>query len=141
MSEDKIPFGKSDKVKQNLKTIDIKGKPYVTVNERVIYFRDNYPDCGLETEWIQIDNEIAICKAIIKNSEGRIISTGTAFEKEGSSFINKTSHIENAETSAVGRALGFLNIGIDVSIASAEEVANAIKNQDKDEVKETMIKA
>ena len=129
MSEDKTPFGEGDKV-QDLKTINIKGKPYVMVNERVIYFRNNYPGYGLEIDWVQIDNEIAICKAVIKDPEGKIKSTGTAFERAGSTFINKTSHIENAETSAVGRALGFMNIGINTSIASADEVENAIKNQD-----------
>ena len=52
-----------------------------------------------------------------------------AYEKEGSTFINKTSYIENCETSAVGRALGFLGIGIDGSVASADEVKTAILNQ------------
>ena len=55
--------------------------------------------------------------------------TGIAYEKEGASFINKTSALENCETSSVGRALGFLNIGIDTSIATAEEVGNAIHQQ------------
>ena len=68
-------------------------------------------------------------KAIIKDSDGNIKSTGYAYEKEGSTFINKTSFIENAETSAVGRALGFLGIGIDAAIASADEVQNAQLNQ------------
>jgi hypothetical protein len=57
------------------------------------------------------------------------LATGYAQEKESSSFINKTSYIENCETSAVGRALGFCGFGIDVSVASYEEVANAINNQ------------
>ena len=51
--------------------------------------------------------------------------------KENSSFINKTSYIENCETSAVGRALGMAGIGIDTAVASAEEVQNAINNQNK----------
>ena len=52
-----------------------------------------------------------------------------AEEKETSSYINKTSYIENCETSAVGRALGFIGLGSENSIASLEEVANAINNQ------------
>ena len=59
----------------------------------------------------------------------RLLGTGTAYEKENSTFINKTSYIENCETSAVGRALAMCGIGIDTSIASAEEVQNAINNQ------------
>ena len=69
-------------------------------------------------------------------SNGNVLATGHASEKDGSSFINKTSALENAETSAVGRALGILGIGIDSSIASAEEVGNAVKNQTNN-IKET----
>ena len=60
-----------------------------------------------------------------------MLGTGTAYEKESSTFINKTSYIENCETSAVGRALGMAGFGIDTSVASAEEVKNAINNQTK----------
>ena len=56
--------------------------------------------------------------------------TGYAYEMVGSSQINKTSALENCETSSVGRALGFLNIGIDGSMATAEEIANAIHQQE-----------
>ena len=58
--------------------------------------------------------------------------TGVAYENEGSTYINKTSYIENCETSAVGRALGMLGIGIDVSIASADEMINEVNNQGKE---------
>lgn len=112
-----------------LKTVDIKGKPYVEVNERLKYFRENYSDYSLETELISNDNGICLMKAIIKNPDGVIKATGFAYEKENSTFINKTSYIENCETSAWGRALGNFGIGIDTSIASAEEVQNAINNQ------------
>ena len=52
---------------------------------------------------------------------------------QGSSNINKTSYVENCETSAIGRALAMLGIGIDTSIASANEVADAIAKQDSKE--------
>ena len=123
--------------KQGLSSIKIQGKDYVLVNDRVKYFRENFKGFTLQTSWLKCDEKIAICKAIVKNPEGKIYATGTAFEVAGSSFINKTSHIENAETSAVGRALGFCNIGIDVSIASAEEVLNATRKPvGKPEVKQ-----
>ena len=70
-------------------------------------------------------------KAVVRNEEGNVIGIGHAYEKENSSFINKTSYIENCETSAVGRALGMCGFGIETSIASYEEVANAIKNQEE----------
>jgi hypothetical protein len=59
-----------------------------------------------------------------------VLGVGHAYEKEDSSFINKTSYIENCETSAVGRALGMAGFGIDASICSAEELQNAVLNQD-----------
>ena len=70
-------------------------------------------------------------KASIHDEEGRLLGTGTAYEKEGSSNINKTSYIENCETSAVGRALAMCGLGIDLSVASFEEVQNAIEQQEK----------
>ena len=62
-------------------------------------------------------------------NEKVVLATGTAYEKENSTIINKTSYIENCETSAVGRALGMAGFGIDTSVASAEEVQNAIAQQ------------
>ena len=59
-----------------------------------------------------------------------LLGSGHAYEKESSSFINKTSYIENCETSAVGRALGMAGFGIDTSVCSAEELTNAINNQE-----------
>jgi len=113
-----------------MKTINIKGKEYVEVNERIKFFRKNYPGCGIRIEWLQLELDgNCCCKATITDEADRIISEGTAFERSGSTFINKTSHVENCETSAVGRALGNLGIGIDTSVASAEEVQNAIENQ------------
>jgi len=117
--------------KQGLATVSIKGKDYVMVNPRVQYFRKNFKDYTLQTTWLRIDEKMAICKAIVKTPDGKTYSTGTAMETSADSFINKTSHIENCETSAIGRALGFCDIGIDVSIASAEEVENAINSQSK----------
>ena len=120
---------------QKMKTVDIKGKAYVEVNERVKYFRsaDEYKGWSLETELLSNDNGMCIFKAIVKNEDGVVKATGHAYENEGSTFINKTSYIENCETSAVGRALGMLGIGIDTSIASSDEVANAMQNQKKPE--------
>ncbi len=111
-----------------MKTIDIKGKEYVMVNERIKEFRKLHKDGAILTEMISNENGVCIFKAMIYIGD-TVVAVGHAYEKESSSFINKTSYIENCETSAVGRALGMLGIGIDVSIASAEEVGNAVNNQ------------
>ena len=113
-----------------LKTTNIKGKEYVEVNERIRYFRETYKNGSIVTDLISDSNGVCVFKATVLLDE-TIVSTGHAYEKEGSSFINKTSYIENCETSAIGRALGVLGIGIEGSVASYEEVANAINNQDK----------
>ena len=91
-----------------------------------------YPQGQILTELLSNENGTCIFKAIVNDNEGKNLAIGTAYEKEGTSFINKTSYIENCETSAVGRALGMAGFGIDTSIASAEEVANAMQQQDDD---------
>ncbi len=114
-----------------MKTVNISGKEYVTVNERIKFFREKYPDYSLVTDLVDVNADHALIKASIVTPDGKIIAQGTAYETAGSSFINKTSHVENAETSAWGRALGNFGIGIDASVATADEVANAIKNQSR----------
>lgn len=116
-----------------MKTVNIKGKEYVEVNERVKHFVEIYGKRGwsITTELLSDVNGVCLFKATIRDENGHVMATGHAYEKESSSFINKNSYIENCETSAVGRALGFLGIGIDASIASGDEVINAINNQQK----------
>lgn len=114
---------------------------YAQVNERIKAFRMVYPQGSIRTEMISNDNGVCIFKAVVISESGIVLGTGTAYEKENSSFINKTSYIENCETSAVGRALGMAGFGIDVSVASAEEIENAIENQKNIEVSEEEAKA
>ena len=117
---------------KTIQTTDIKGKEYAEVNQRVKAFRMLYPNGAITTDIVSLNDGIVVIKATIRDEEGKTLATGYAYEKENSTFINKTSFIENCETSAVGRALGMCGIGIDVSIASYEEVANAIENQKKE---------
>ena len=114
------------------KTTNIKGKQYVEVNERVKAFRalPEFKTMSLETEIYAVDSESVIIRAVVRDEAGRIVSTGFAHEEKSSSNINRTSYIENCETSAVGRALGMLGIGIDTSIATADEVETAIAKQE-----------
>lgn len=128
-----ITYEQIENANKVLRTTPIKGKDYTEVNQRIKAFRMLFPNGCIETTLLSDDNGICKFKAVVKDDEGRILGTGTAYEKEESSFINKTSYIENCETSAVGRALGMLGIGIDTSVASCEEVQNAMKNQGKDE--------
>jgi hypothetical protein len=112
-----------------MKTIQIQGKDYVTVNERVKEFHKLYPNGSISTRILSgNEGSVTMEAKVIPNcaEQGRFF-TGLAHEVQDAGYINKTSHVENCETSAVGRALGFLGIGIDTSIASADEVDKAIE--------------
>ena len=114
------------------KTTNIRGKKYVEVNERIKFFRqeDEYKNWTLSTEFTALDSEMCVCKAIVADPSQRIVASGHAHEERSASHINKTSYVENCETSAIGRALAMMGIGIDTSIASANEVNDAIAKQE-----------
>ena len=108
--------------------VNIHGKEYQTVAYRVQVFRDKYPDYTLQTDVIFRDDDTVVMKAVIADTAGRTIATGHAEEKRNASHINKTSALENAETSAIGRCLASFGMG-GTEFATADEVANAIQQQ------------
>ena len=120
-----------------LKTINIKGKSYVQVNERLKHFRENYQHkYGLTTDILEMTDKTIVMKAIITCKEsGFVVADGTAMESKDAGFINKDSHVENCETSAWGRALGNFGIGLDSSVSSYEESANWNKQNDLKAIK------
>jgi len=115
------------------KTVDIRGKKYVEVKERVKYFRQEktFEGWTIATEFPLLSDEQCMCKAVVADTSGRVIATGHAHEIQANGNINKTSYIENCETSAIGRALAVMGIGVDDSMASAGEVSDAISQQAK----------
>lgn len=129
-----ITFNDIKKANESITTMDIKGKEYAEVNQRIKAFRMVYPMGFIHTEMASNENGVCVFRASVgfykENGDATVLGNGTAYEKESSSYINKTSYIENCETSAVGRALGMAGFGIDVSVASYEEVANAIHQQE-----------
>lgn len=114
-------------------TTNIKGKEYAAVNGRINAFRRLFPQGFITTEIVSLDAGVVVMKAscgYYEDGQAVVLGTGMAYEREGSSNINKTSYIENCETSAVGRALGMAGLGINTAVASSEEVQNAIKQQE-----------
>jgi len=107
--------------------VKIHGKEYYTVVERINILHDktegNY---SINTSLERYENGIVIIKATLTFNNNTY--TGHAYEKEGSSQINKTSALENCETSAIGRALASAGFG-GTEFASANEVENAIHQQ------------
>lgn len=110
--------------------VTIHGREYETVALRVKKFREKYPNWTLETEIVDRGEDVVVLKASISDDTGRLIATGHAEEHRKASQINRTSALENAETSAIGRALAALGLG-GTEFASAEEVANAVHQQKK----------
>ena len=113
-------------------TVEIHGKLYKTVALRVQEFRSDHPDWSIESKLLSSADLVQI-KTTIKDHEGRPVATGHAEELRGSSNILKTSAVETCETSSWGRALSALGYG-GTSIASAEELANALAQQKESEL-------
>lgn len=114
--------------KKDSGVVNIHGKEYQTVALRVKNFREKHPDFTLSTEIVSRDAEVVVMKALIADEKGRVLATGHSEEKRASSQINRTSALENAETSAIGRALAAFGLG-GTEFATADEVANAIGQQ------------
>lgn len=114
--------------KLNDKAINIKGKQYVLISDRVLAFNENYPNGSISTELVsQASDDLVVIKATVLpdyNYPQRIF-TGYSQATWGDGVVNKTAALENCETSAVGRALGFMGIGVIDSIASVDEINKA----------------
>lgn len=123
-----VTYEQIEKANNETVKTDIKGKNYAQVSERVKAFRKVYPQGSIETCIEEIKDDYVRIYAVAKNENGIVIATGRASEtKEQKSGmnVNLTSMIENCETSAVGRALGFAGFGIDNGIASEDEIKRA----------------
>lgn len=107
-----------EQVNKEIKTTDVKGNEYAEVKERVIAYRKLYPQGVICTELTFTENYV-LCEAKATNENGTVIANGHARE-----LLNKAFAVENAETSAIGRALGFMGLGINTAIASKEDMEN-----------------
>lgn len=120
------------------KAVNIQGKKYVLVADRVIYFNENYPKGQITTELLSpvadvgVAGKTIVVRATVQPDTGRTF-TGYSQAVVGAGYINKTSALENAETSAVGRALAMLGIGVIDSVASVDEIGKAKAQQGTDE--------
>lgn len=103
MSEEKATYKPTDKM------IRLSGKEYLQVADRIVWFRNDYPEATIETQIVSIDEESgsAIFRARITTGKGGVAeATGDETKKDfPQGWIGK------AETKAVGRALGYLGYG------------------------------
>ena len=127
-----------EKVNQEIKKTDIKGKQYAEVSERILAFRKLNPNGKIITEIIdKTENDVTI-KAIVCDENKEILATGYANEvKKG--LVNSISMLENCETSAIGRALGFCGFGIDNGIASGQDMQKVEEFKKKNKKEEIYI--
>lgn len=126
-----FPIERKDK-----KTGKVEVKMYAPVNERVKAFRKTMPTGRITAQILQDDEKIIVVQAFVYGTDGELLATGFAYEVKNGSYINQTSYLENCETSAVGRALGFAGFGIDTAIASAEELSGAQAEQERIRIEE-----
>lgn len=141
--ENKVTYELIEKANKNITPIQIKrkdketgkviAKDYAEVNQRLKAYRMVYPKGTIKSIIINLENGTCVIQAEIYDEEGKLLSVATAQENQKSSYINQTNYIENCETSAVGRALGFAGFGINSSIASAEDIKNEIDKENYDE--------
>ena len=126
--------------RKDKKTGQTMSKEYNTVDQRISGFRELFPNGSIQTEIVSLDKVIetsgkesgvVLIKATAYDDNGKILATGHALEKESASYINQTSYIENCETSAIGRCLGIIGIGLTDAVASAEEIKGQIDAEQK----------
>jgi hypothetical protein len=90
-----------------LPMLSLKGKDYIQVAHRLVWFREEMPDARIETSFIEIEDQYAIARAVVSTSDGKIL--GTATKKEDAKHF--PDFIEKAETGAIGRALALCGFG------------------------------
>jgi hypothetical protein len=103
------------------------GKKYTTVAVRVEVARRHFGAIGIATDviqWATDNGQPIVVKATVTDEAGRVLATGHAEEVRGQGNVNRTSALENAETSAIGRALAALGIN-GGEFASADEMTQA----------------
>ena len=91
----------------DLPILNLRGKEYLEVKYRIVWFREDHPDWSIETEYIRVEEQAALARAVIRNEQGRIMATSHKFEN----MQGFGDFLEKAETGAIGRALALVGYG------------------------------
>jgi hypothetical protein len=90
-----------------LPILNLRGKDYLEVKYRLVWFREERPNWSIETEILRMEKDESVCRATIKDENGRVIAQGT--KREDSKGFQ--DHLEKAETGAIGRSLALCGFG------------------------------
>ena len=127
----------NEKIKKfNFNPIDIKGKLYTQVSDRIRFLSENC-DYEIKTDYTFFESsKMWVCVTTLKiYEEDKVrVFTGLAQEIINEGFINKTSALENCETSSVGRACAMAGIGIIDEVASLDEIKKTKQQTQKQEL-------
>ena len=106
-----------------LPMLNLKGKPYLQVAHRLVWFREESPDGTIDTEIISVTDSSAVITAKVYDNTGRLLASGTKKETAD----NFPDFIEKAETGAIGRALAVAGYGtqFEPEFDEAERLADA----------------
>ena len=123
MEEVKASYKQIEKANNEIAKLKLGAKGYAPTNERIIAYRKVYPTGRIETTVEEIREDYVRTRTVVTDEDDNIIASASASETNtGKNMVNKTSMLENCETSSVGRALGFAGFGADTAIASAEDM-------------------
>lgn len=100
-----------------LPILDMRGKPYLQVAHRLVWFREEHADWRIETAFISITDKSALAKAEIRDAQGNVMSTAHKFENQQ----GFPDFIEKAETGSIGRALALVGYGTQFCSDELEE--------------------
>jgi hypothetical protein len=105
-----------------LPVLNLRGKEYLEVKYRLVWFREEHPDWSIQTEFVSITDKSALAKASILDVQGRVVSTSHKFENER----GFPDFLEKAETGAIGRALALVGYGTQFCADELDEGARIV---------------
>lgn len=100
-----------------LPLLDMRGKDYLQVMHRLVWFREECPKHSIETQFVSVNETSAFALAVIKDEQGRVLSTAHKFEDKA----GFPDFREKAETGAIGRALALIGYGTQFCADEFEE--------------------
>lgn len=105
-----------------LPLLNLRGKEYLEVKYRLVWFREDHPDWSIETELMSVTDVSAYARATIRDEAGRVIATSHKYE----SIKGFPDFIEKAETGAIGRALALIGYGTQFCADELDEGARIV---------------